>query len=155
MCGVLPCSLSSLLPPLLSTHLPPFFLSPPCFIPLIRLTHPIPFPLSSSSILSFFFPIPSHPLPIPQAAEECGSLEINSATDTRRALSRNMTGAKKEVREGQLFSLSGEPMESCAEVLGATSTTVGSSMAHLPTAANQGVQYGTHSSILSMFYKSH
>ena len=65
-----------------------------------------------------------------------------------------MTGAKKEVREGQLFSLSGEPMESCAEVLGATS--VGSSMAQLPTAAfNQGMQYGAHSSIISIFYKSH
>ena len=47
-------------------------------------------------------------------------------------------------------------MESCAEVSGATSTTVGSSMAHLPTAAfNQGMQYGAHSSIISIFYKSH
>ena len=140
----LPCSQLIFL--LSSSHLLASFLS---FVS----SHPFPSFLLLHS--SFFSPIPSQLYLFPQAAEECGSLEINSATDTGSALSQDMTGAKKEVREGQLFSLSGEPMESCAEVPGATSTIVGSSMAQLPTAANQGVQYGTHSSVISIFYKSH
>ena len=138
----LPCSQLIFL--LSSSHLLASFLS---FVS----SHPFPSFLLLHS--SFFSPIPSQLYLFPQAAEECGSLEINSATDTGSALSQDMTGAKKEVREGQLFSLSGEPMESCAEVSGATS--VGSSMAHLSTTFNQGMQYGANSSIISIFYKSH
>lgn len=46
--------------------------------------------------------------------------------------------AKTEAQEGRLFLLPGETVESCALELGATSKTVGSSMAQLLTAANQG-----------------
>ena len=142
MCGVSLCSHSSLLPPLLSIH-PPSFLSSShllaSFISFVS-SH-----LSSS--LLHFSPIPSPlpSLPFPQAAEECGSLEIHVE---KSALSQDKTDTKKVVRKGQLFSLSGESMESCAEVPGATSTIVGSSMAQLPTTFNQGVQYETHSSII-------
>lgn len=46
--------------------------------------------------------------------------------------------AKREAQQGQLFPLPGQTVESCSMELGATSKTVGSSMAQLLTAANQG-----------------
>lgn len=73
-----------------------------------------------------------------QAAEVCGSLEIDSAIDTVKGLSRDLAEAKKEAQLGRLLPLPGESVESCALELGATSKTVGSSMAQLLTAANQG-----------------
>jgi len=76
--------------------------------------------------------------PLLQAAEVCGSLEIDSAIDTVKSLSRDLAEAKREAKEGQLLPLPGESVESCALELGATSKTVGSSMAQLLTAANQG-----------------
>ena len=73
-----------------------------------------------------------------QAADVCGSLEIDSAIDTVKGLSREMAEAKREAQQGKLVPLPGESVESCALELGATSKTVGSSMAQLLTAANQG-----------------
>ncbi len=77
-----------------------------------------------------------------QAAEVCGSLEIDSAIDTVRALANEMAEAKREAHQGKLLPLPGETVENCALELGATSKTVGSSMAQLLTAANQGVWVG-------------
>ena len=74
-----------------------------------------------------------------QAAEVCGSLEIDSAIDTVRALANEMAEAKREAQQGKLLLLPGETVENCALELGFTSKTVGSSMAQLLTAANQGV----------------
>ena len=68
----------------------------------------------------------------------CGSLEIDSAIDTVKGLSRELAEAKHEAQQGRLVPLPGESVESCALELGATSKTVGSSMAQLLTAANQG-----------------
>ena len=68
----------------------------------------------------------------------CGSLEIDSAIDTVKGLSQELAEAKKEAQQGKLVPLPGESVESCALELGATSKTVGSSMAQLLTAANQG-----------------
>ena len=93
----------------------------------------LPPPLLSPYCVSSLFTVCS-----PKAAEVCGSLEIDSAIDTVRALSRDLAEAKKEAKEGRLLPLPGESVESCAQVLGATSKTVGSSMAQLLTAANQG-----------------
>ena len=73
-----------------------------------------------------------------QAAEVCGSLEIDSAIDTVRGLAHEMAEAKREAQQGKLLPLPGETVENCALELGATSKTVGSSMAQLLTAANQG-----------------
>ena len=78
----------------------------------------------------------------PQAADVCGSLEIDSAIDTIRALSHDLAEAKREAQQGTLLPLPGESIESCALELGATAKTVGSSMAQLLTAANQGRCHG-------------
>ena len=75
-----------------------------------------------------------------QAAEVSGFLEIDSAIHTVKSLSRDLAEAKREAKEGQLLPLPGESVESCALELGATSKTVGSSMAQLLTAANQGTR---------------
>lgn len=84
-----------------------------------------------------FPPSPSSSSPS-SSSKVCGSLEIDSAIDTVKALSRELMEAKREAQEGRLFLLPGETVESCALELGATSKTVGSSMAQLLTAANQG-----------------
>ena len=55
-----------------------------------------------------------------------------------KGLSKELAEAKREARQGKLLPLPGESVESCALELGATSKTVGSSMAQLLTAANQG-----------------
>ena len=65
----------------------------------------------------------------------CGSLEVDSAIDTVKGLSREMAEAKQEAQQGPL---PGESVESGALKLAPTSKTVGSSMAQLLTAANQG-----------------
>ena len=82
-------------------------------------------------------------LPSLQAADVCGSLEIDSAIDTVKCLSMELAEAKREAQQGKLVPLPGESVESCALELGATSKTVGSSMAQLLTAANQG-GWGNH-----------
>ena len=73
-----------------------------------------------------------------QAAEVCGSLEIDSAIYTVKLLSEEMAVARRDAERGMLHTLPGESLESCALELGATSKTVGSSMAQLLTATNQG-----------------
>ena len=68
----------------------------------------------------------------------CSSLEVDSAIDTVKGLSRELAEAKRDAQQGTLVPLPGESVESCALELGPTSKTVGSSMAQLLTAANQG-----------------
>ena len=53
-------------------------------------------------------------------------------------MAKELVEAKREAQQGQLFPLPGQSVESCSIELGATSKTVGSSMAQLLTAANQG-----------------
>ena len=73
-----------------------------------------------------------------KAQEVCGSLEIDSAIDIIKTLAKELVEAKREANQGQLFPLPGQTVETCSMELGATSKTVGSSMAQLLTAANQG-----------------
>lgn len=73
-----------------------------------------------------------------QASEVCGSLEVDSAMDVIRGLAKELAEAKRDAHEGRLIPLPGQTIESCSMELGATSKTVGSSMAQLLTAANQG-----------------
>ena len=79
-----------------------------------------------------------------QAAEACGSLEIDSAIATVKKLANELAECKREANEGKLLPLPGETVENCALELGATSKTVGSSMAQLLTAANQGTCIRVH-----------
>lgn len=58
--------------------------------------------------------------------------------DVIRGLARELAESKKDAHEGKLLPLPGQTIESCSLELGATSKTVGSSMAQLLTAANQG-----------------
>lgn len=58
--------------------------------------------------------------------------------DVIRSLAQELVEVKKEAAQGQLLPLPGQTVESCSLELGATSKTVGSSMAQLLTAANQG-----------------
>ncbi|XP_073240951.1 talin-like [Porites lutea] len=73
-----------------------------------------------------------------KAAEVCGTLEIDSALDTVGALGRDLEAYEKSIEEGNLLPLPGDTAESCGLELGATSKSVGSSMAQLLTAASQG-----------------
>ena len=73
-----------------------------------------------------------------KAAEVCGSLEIESAIDVVHGLARDIELYKQEALAGKLLLLPGETVAACALELGATSKLVGSSMAQLLTAANQG-----------------
>ena len=73
-----------------------------------------------------------------QAQEVCGSLEIDSAVDLIKNLAKELQEAKVEASQGKLRPLPGQTLESCSMELGASSKTVGSSMAQLLTAANQG-----------------
>ncbi|XP_070547100.1 talin-1-like isoform X3 [Ptychodera flava] len=73
-----------------------------------------------------------------KAQEACGSLELDSALDTIRALDNELGEIKKSSQEGKLLPLPGETLDGSALELGATSKTVGSSMAQLLTAAAQG-----------------
>lgn len=73
-----------------------------------------------------------------KAADACGSLEIDSAVESVNQLGRDLADAQKAAAAGKLLPLPGETQEDCALEVGATSKTVGSSMAQLLTAANQG-----------------
>ncbi|XP_077996572.1 talin-1-like isoform X2 [Glandiceps talaboti] len=73
-----------------------------------------------------------------KAHEACGSLEIDSALDTIRGLDHELGQIKETAKQGNLLPLPGETSEGSALELGATSKTVGSSMAQLLTAAAQG-----------------
>ena len=58
--------------------------------------------------------------------------------DVIKGLAKELAEVKREAAQGQLLPLPGQTVESCSLELGATSKTVGSSMAQLLTAANQG-----------------
>eukprot|EP00117_Sycon_ciliatum_P001215 scpid5059/ scgid6971/ Talin-1 len=73
-----------------------------------------------------------------KALEACGSLELDSAADTIRELIKDVDTCMRVAKEEELMSLPGETLETAALELGATSKTVGSSMAQLLTAASQG-----------------
>ena len=113
-----------------------------------------------------------------QAAEACGTLEIDSALDTVGSLGRDLEAYEKSAEDGKLLPLPGDTVsctgrhifdyekqlifvcyfyelvscecllvifnsqaESCGLELGATSKSVGSSMAQLLTAASQVAEY--------------
>ncbi|XP_048581539.1 talin-like isoform X2 [Nematostella vectensis] len=73
-----------------------------------------------------------------KAAEACGTLEVDSALKRLKALDDDLKAVERAAEEGELVPLPGENPESSALELGATSKTVGSSMAQLLTAAAQG-----------------
>ncbi|CAM9487463.1 talin-2 [Lampetra fluviatilis] len=73
-----------------------------------------------------------------KAQDACGTLEIDSALDLVRSLEAELQEAKVAAADGKLHPLPGETLEKCAQDLGATSKTVGSSMAQVMTAASQG-----------------
>ncbi|KJE89680.1 hypothetical protein CAOG_009384 [Capsaspora owczarzaki ATCC 30864] len=73
-----------------------------------------------------------------KAADACGSLEIDSAMHSVNQLGKDLQDAQKAAAEGKLLPLPGDNAEEAALEVGATSKTVGSSMAQLLTAANQG-----------------
>ncbi|XP_069564756.1 talin-2 isoform X3 [Brachyistius frenatus] len=78
-----------------------------------------------------------------KAHEACGPLEIDSALKTVQTLKSELQDAKMSVIDGQLKPLPGETLEKCAQDLGSTSKTVGSSMAQLLTCAAQGNEHYT------------
>ncbi|KAJ0069938.1 hypothetical protein NL108_017255 [Boleophthalmus pectinirostris] len=78
-----------------------------------------------------------------KAYEACGPLEIDSALKTVQTLKSELQDAKMSVIEAQLKPLPGETLEKCAQDLGSTSKTVGSSMAQLLTCAAQGNEHYT------------
>ncbi|KAI0230740.1 Talin-1 [Lamellibrachia satsuma] len=73
-----------------------------------------------------------------KAQEACGSLEIDGALFKVRKLEKDLEEVRKTAHRGNLVPLPGETAEDSATQLGATSKTVGSSMAQLLTAAAQG-----------------
>ncbi|XP_065832008.1 talin-like [Oscarella lobularis] len=74
-----------------------------------------------------------------KVAEACGSLEVESAIDVVRQLEADLVSVQKTAASGKLLPLPVETAESCAlELGGATSKTVGASMAQVLTAAAQG-----------------
>uniref|UniRef100_A0A669DC71 Talin 2 n=1 Tax=Oreochromis niloticus TaxID=8128 RepID=A0A669DC71_ORENI len=78
-----------------------------------------------------------------KAHEACGPLEIDLALKTVQTLKSELQDAKMSVIDGQLKPLPGETLEKCAQDLGSTSKTVGSSMAQLLTCAAQGNEHYT------------
>ncbi|XP_030587059.1 talin-2 [Archocentrus centrarchus] len=78
-----------------------------------------------------------------KAHEACGPLEIDLALKTVQTLKSELQDAKMAVIDGQLKPLPGETLEKCAQDLGSTSKTVGSSMAQLLTCAAQGNEHYT------------
>ncbi|XP_076808289.1 talin-2-like isoform X3 [Clavelina lepadiformis] len=73
-----------------------------------------------------------------KASEVCGPSGIDAALESVRGLDRQLSDYCNDAKNGKLQSLPGQSMKSCAQDLGATSKTVGGSMAQLLTAAAQG-----------------
>uniref|UniRef100_A0A3Q0QVH0 Talin 2 n=1 Tax=Amphilophus citrinellus TaxID=61819 RepID=A0A3Q0QVH0_AMPCI len=90
---------------------------------------------SNSYVCGGFFFLKAH--------EACGPLEIDLALKTVQTLKSELQDAKMAVIDGQLKPLPGETLEKCAQDLGSTSKTVGSSMAQLLTCAAQGNEHYT------------
>ncbi|CAI9577712.1 unnamed protein product [Staurois parvus] len=78
-----------------------------------------------------------------KAHEACGPMEIDSALNAVQTLKNELQDAKMAATDGQLKPLPGETLEKCAQDLGSTSKTVGSSMAQLLTCAAQGNEHYT------------
>ncbi|XP_077120285.1 talin-2 isoform X2 [Ranitomeya variabilis] len=78
-----------------------------------------------------------------KAHEACGPMEIDSALNSVQTLKNELQDAKMAATDGQLKPLPGETLEKCAQDLGSTSKTVGSSMAQLLTCAAQGNEHYT------------
>ncbi|KAG9489640.1 hypothetical protein GDO78_005541 [Eleutherodactylus coqui] len=78
-----------------------------------------------------------------KAHEACGPMEIDSALNSVQTLKNELQDAKMAATDRQLKPLPGETLEKCAQDLGSTSKTVGSSMAQLLTCAAQGNEHYT------------
>ncbi|XP_030620557.1 talin-2a [Chanos chanos] len=78
-----------------------------------------------------------------KAHEACGPMEIDSALTAVETLRNELQDAKQASAEGQLKPLPGETLEKCAQDVGSTSKSVGSSMAQLLTCAAQGNEHYT------------
>ncbi|KAM3877369.1 talin-2 [Diretmus argenteus] len=78
-----------------------------------------------------------------KAHEACGPMEIDSALTAIQTLRSELQDAKSAAVNGQLKPLPGESLEKCAQDLGSTSKSVGSSMAQLLTCAAQGNEHYT------------
>uniref|UniRef100_A0A8C7WHV7 Talin 2a n=1 Tax=Oncorhynchus mykiss TaxID=8022 RepID=A0A8C7WHV7_ONCMY len=78
-----------------------------------------------------------------KAHEACGPMEIQSALTAVQTLKTELQDAKMAAIDMQLKPLPGDSMEKCAQDLGSTSKSVGSSMAQLLTCAAQGNEHYT------------
>lgn len=78
-----------------------------------------------------------------KAHEACGPMEIDSALTAIQTLRSELLDAKLAAANAQLKPLPGESLEKCAQDLGSTSKSVGSSMAQLLTCAAQGNEHYT------------
>ncbi|XP_045080973.1 talin-2a isoform X1 [Coregonus clupeaformis] len=78
-----------------------------------------------------------------KAHEACGPMEIHSALTAVQTLKTELQDAKMAAIDRQLKPLPGESLEKCAQDLGSTSKSVGSSMAQLLTCAAQGNEHYT------------
>uniref|UniRef100_A0A671WEH4 Talin 2a n=1 Tax=Sparus aurata TaxID=8175 RepID=A0A671WEH4_SPAAU len=78
-----------------------------------------------------------------KAHEACGPMEIDSALTAIQTLRSELQDAKLAAVNTQLKPLPGESLEKCAQDLGSTSKSVGSSMAQLLTCAAQGNEHYT------------
>ncbi|XP_062327021.1 talin-2a isoform X1 [Osmerus eperlanus] len=78
-----------------------------------------------------------------KAHEACGPMEIDSALTSVQTLKSELQDAMMAAVDGQLKPLPGESLEKCAQDLGSTSKSVGSSMAQLLTCAAQGNEHYT------------
>uniref|UniRef100_A0A8D3A1Y5 Talin 2a n=1 Tax=Scophthalmus maximus TaxID=52904 RepID=A0A8D3A1Y5_SCOMX len=78
-----------------------------------------------------------------KAHEACGPMEIDSALTAIQTLRSELQDAKLAAVNDQLKPLPGETLEKCAQDLGSTSKSVGSSMAQLLTCAAQGNEHYT------------
>ncbi|XP_034725628.1 talin-2a isoform X1 [Etheostoma cragini] len=78
-----------------------------------------------------------------KAHEACGPMEIDSALTAIQTLRNELQDAMLAAVNDQLKPLPGESLEKCAQDLGSTSKSVGSSMAQLLTCAAQGNEHYT------------
>uniref|UniRef100_A0A3Q3BI58 Talin 2a n=1 Tax=Kryptolebias marmoratus TaxID=37003 RepID=A0A3Q3BI58_KRYMA len=78
-----------------------------------------------------------------KAHEACGPMEIDSALTAIQTLRSELQDARMTASNAQLKPLPGESLEKCAQDLGSTSKSVGSSMAQLLTCAAQGNEHYT------------
>lgn len=75
---------------------------------------------------------------VDRASDVCGSLEIECALEAVHDMSRQIDGFKEDAANGRLVLEAGETLQSSALELGAAAKAVGSAMAQLLAAADQG-----------------